>query len=195
MRTNVHRLLVLVTILLTVGAIIASAFTTAALERDATIDVETDSNGLIELGPGQSDAISENADGELTIEMTDGSAVSGPNPAAEFVFGDPSSLDGSGSGYVYAFNVTVTDEMTGSGEMTLRYSDVGTPDEGNVEFAVYDESGTELTTASDDTDGTFSPVTDETYYVILGIDTGGGNASTDLTDGDDLSGTLTISVS
>lgn len=178
----------------------ASAFTTATLDRDAVINVNTDSNSMISLGAGNTDAVYENSNGHLSITMDSSTnGILGVNPAALFTFGDPASLNTSKaeSSYVYAFNITVDDAVTGDGTMTLSYDYSDSNGDDNVKYKVYEAAvggpDQPKATATDETDGSFKPTKGVTYYVVIEIDTGGGTAA-DLTSNDSLGGTLTISI-
>lgn len=201
-------LLVIIGLVVVMSVVSASAFTTATLEREANIVVENDATGLIELEDGETDAVfikdtdGDGTNDELAIDLDSSTAsgLGGPNPAATYKFGDESTFDSDAadtSGYVYAFNMTVTDQMTGSGTTTLGYTDPDGNTDANVKFEVYTAAsggGTLEATVTEESDGSFTASTGTTYWAVLIVDTGGGSAA-DLNAGDDLSGTLNVTIS
>lgn len=185
------------TLITAVGAVLgtgigATAYTTATVDRSATIDVVSDDTGLIGLGTGTSgDLIYQKANGTLAIDLTQGSAT-GANVNSTFTFGSESDAANS-----YGF--TVTNNDTAARDVTLDYTLTNTdPDTNNpnVQFKVYDSTGAAVET---DTNGNTISIADESasytisgaaagtaYYVVLVIDTNGLDSTADL------SGTLNV---
>lgn len=158
----------------------ATAYTSAAVTRDATIGVKTDSTALITLTASATfSQITEDGTGQLAINFTS------LNGDSEFVFGDTSA-----PGTTNAFSLSPSE----SRDVTLAYSLNSTDPAAsnpNVQFDVYTDDGTTVTsvaTASEEASGTITGATaGTTYYVVLTLDT--TNVDTSTTD---LSGTLTI---
>lgn len=169
------------------GVIAASSFTTATLARDASIDVVSDSNGVIALVDGNSGGIVavDGATGELRIDFGVGSAL-GVNVDSVYELGDPADPSQR------AFNVTNQDTVTHN--VTLNYtvadgtSGVG-DGQSSVEFLVFDSSGTQVA-AEDEEAGTatFTANSGESFAVVVVVDT--TMAGVDQTS--DLSGTLGV---
>lgn len=173
-------------LVLATGLIGASSFTTATLNRQASIDVVTDQNGFIGLtDEHSSDIINQTADGALTIDFAQNSAT-GVNVDSVYEIGDPSPSDAPNQS---AFSITNNDGI--SHDITLNYS-VTTGDGvgsagNNTEFHVFQSDNTPVTVISEEDSGsTFSLASGTTYYVVLVVDTNG------LSQSDDLSGTLEI---
>lgn len=162
----------------------ASAYTTGTVSRTATMDVVNDNEGLIALEDGTSGGLVDTSSGQLAIDFTQGGAA-GVNADATFELGDPANANESS-----AFNITNLD--TKSHDFTLDYtldSDDGNTDQ-NVQLQVYDSTGSEIATFSEEGDGstTLSGISSgQTVYVVVVVDTNG------LTTSEDLSGTLTVS--
>lgn len=164
----------------------ASAYTSGSVSRTSTIDVVNDDQGLIALSDGTSGGlVSTSSNGKLTIDFTKGGA-GGVNPDATYKLGD--ATDPSNS---TAFNITNLDAE--SHDMTVEYTgvDAGATGDGtsNIQFRVFDGSGTEVATISEEsTSATISGAgSGTTYYVVIEVDTSG------LTNSTSLSGTLTVS--
>lgn len=157
----------------------ASAFTSSELTRGASIDVTDDTNGIISLTPGETDAVTINDDGALTIDTSTEDAQL--NVESLFTYGDETDVTNN-----HAFSVVNTEAE--NRQLTFSYEDVvdsqGQTDA--VEFAVYDSANEEVTTATEETAGQFTASSGETYYVVLNVDTNG------LNDDADLSGEFTI---
>lgn len=169
----------------------AAAYTSASVDRSATIDVVTDDTGLIGLGTGTSGDLIAHNNGALAIDLTAGTA-SGANVESTFTFGDEADAANA-----YAF--TVTNNDTAGRDVTLDYALTNTdPDSNNpnVQFKVYDNTGAAVET---DTNGNTISIADESasytitsagagtaYHVVLTIDT------TNLDSTADLSGTLSV---
>jgi len=166
-------------------AVASSAFTTATIERDATIDVVTDANGPISLQDGNSgDVVVQATSGELTVDFSNPAGSTGVNPDATYTLGDTADAGSSGT---YAFSVTNTDSA--SHDLDFSYAFTGSdPDGGltNVEFAIFDDTGSSEGTASESGSATVTVPSGETVNVVVTVD------STGLTASDTLSGTLTI---
>lgn len=200
MKTRTAMMSLAVVVLVSGGFVVSSAFTSATLTRDANIDVVSDGTGLIELSPGAASAVYTDSDGALAIDFAEGAAT-GVNGNAEFTLGSSSNLTGASStsdveSHDYAFTVTLNDEINGTtDDLQLSYTSADADGNGdaNVEFTVYPMGGSALTTASEESSGTITdPTKGTTYYVVLTVDTGAGDAGTTLGSSDDLSGTLTI---
>lgn len=179
---------------LVVGLLVASsfvgaaAFTSATVERDATVGVSADSSALVGLEAGEVDGISESSDGELEIEL---GAGNGLNIESTFTFGDSDSPSGT-----YAF--AMANNGDSSQQYTVDYvqaSNFADSDaDANLEFNFYNSDGTALTgtqgndvVITEDGDGqSFSLSSGETVYVVISVDTQG------LTKSDDLSGDIEI---
>ena len=167
----------------------AAAYTSATVNREATISVATDSAAQIQLGAGDFSQITENTTtGVLDINFTE------LNSNSTFVFGDSNTPSGS-----YAFTLA-HDEATNR-DVTLNYAlpdGVTDPDSTtNVHFEVFSDDGAgtvqsmAVATENDPATGE-NTITDaatgQTYYVVLTIDTTGVQLDTN-----QLGGTLTIS--
>lgn len=178
-------LLVAGVILVAGVAVGTSAFTTAAVDRQADADVTTDSNGLLGLTDGNSgNLVYQNADNQLAVNFANGTAT-GANTNALFELGDPTSPGSS-----QAFQVTNNDAE--AHQIRAAY----TPDtddsntDANLEFRVYDNSGTLVDTADEEgAVATIPASAGQTFDVVVVFDTGHGSAET-LTSTDDLTGTL-----
>lgn len=176
------------TLIASVGAIMgtgigATAYTSATVNREATISVATDSTAQIELTAGGFDQITENTTtGVLDINFPS------LNSNSTFVFGDSGGPQAS-----HAFTLTHNEADR---DVALDYAFTNADPDGttvNVQFEVFTDDGAgtvaSQAVADEDTTGTItSAVSGQTYYVVLTIDTTGVDVSTN-----DLSGTLTIS--
>ena len=187
---NVTRAGVLaLTLILATGLIGATSFTQATLIRDTNIDVVSDTNGYIALEDMLSgDVVREDSTGELSIDFTTGSAQ-GVNVDSIYELGTPGWSDNATD--EQAFNITNHDSVTRT--IYLNYSlsgaDPGDGAHNATEFQIYDSSGTNLATISeDDTGASFSMTSGESVAVVVIVD------STDsaITQSDDLSGTLNV---
>lgn len=186
MRTSTRVGLFTVMVLLLTGLIASSAFTTASLERDTSIDVVSDDAGIIALTDGTSGGVvSVDSSGELSIDFRVGSA-GGVNVNSTYELGDPASPT-----TVQAFNITNQDSVGHT--IGLNYSVAsgdgvsdGSP---SVEFQVYDSTGTQVATEDESSGtGSFSAASGETFYVVVVVDTTVGS----LDQSSDLSGTLRV---
>jgi len=166
-------------VLLAGTAVASTAFTTATIDRDANVDVETDDNGIIGLEANNSvGGIGTNSD-ELYLNLNQGTGL---NIEGQFEFGDNASAP-----TYEAFNVTNNDGATH--DVELDYGGVTSDGSGdaNVKFEVYDAGGTLLTTVSEESGSqTITLSSGESVAVVIIVSTSGQ------TSGDDLSGTLTI---
>lgn len=170
-----------------VAILLAAAFTGAAAynsftaDRDASLDVVSDDSGIIGLSPGGSEFVQTNADGALEIDVTSAGA-SGVNVDAELEVGDPAAPTSTD-----AFSITNSGGSSRTVELsyTLSGSDPASSSE-QVNFTVYDSSGTQLTSVSEGDTQTLSMSDGETNHVVLTVNT------TQVTDSADYSGTLTI---
>lgn len=169
-------------------AIGASAFTSATMNRDATMAVTTDANGLIGLEDGTSGPlVASTTSGELAINFDDPSttATEGVNNDAKYTFGngaDPTNQS--------AFNITNNAQESLSLDLSYSASSTAATDGtyDNVNFKVYDSTGTLVNTVTENTGQTVTIGSGKTYYVVLVVDTTG----TDVASGDSLSGALQI---
>lgn len=153
----------------------ASAFTTASVERDVSVTVQNDENGLLALTDGTSGPLIDGTDtNELAIDLSAGSSGSGPNVDASFGFGDAELADDGWDTDEYAFSLTNNGGT--ATDVTMSF----TPDAGdansddNVRFLVYDSSGSLEETVSDETakqSATLSFTAGESKYIVLIIDT------------------------
>jgi hypothetical protein len=173
----------------------AAAFTTATLQRDTTIDVVADDNGIIALGDGDSGGLVDvRSNGELTIDFTRGGAISGGGANVESIYelGDP---DNQPTGE-YAFNITNRDTV--SHEIALNYTVDNGNGQGdgynNTEFEVFDGGTSELVVSEeDDTSGnTITLNSGETNNITVTVDTRANDTSSTVDNTSDLSGTLNI---
>ncbi|MBP1986010.1 hypothetical protein [Halolamina salifodinae] len=164
------------------AAFAASANTTANVDRASSANVVTDDVGLIGIQANSSSGVvQQNSTGAVTVDFTRGSA-SGVNTDSRFEIGDTNNGNES-----YAFNITNQDAESHS--LSLDYTGADTDASANIEFHVYDGSGTSLGTA--DEEGTSASATlssGQTVFVVVVVDTHGLDTNTNL------SGTLTISI-
>lgn len=176
-----------VMLLVGTGVIGASSFTTATLARDTTIDVVSDTDGIIALTDGNSGGIVavDPATGELQIDFAVGSAL-GVNVDSRYELGDPADPSQR------AFNITNQDTV--AHDITLNYSVAdGTSGLGDglasVEFQVYDSSGTQVAVEDEET-GTamFTAASGESFAVVVIVDT----TMAGVDQSHDLSGTLSV---
>lgn len=160
----------------------ASAFTTATMDRSATIAVSSDSGGILGLSPGSDSMVTENANGELTIDVS-GQSGEGVNVNSTYTIGDTNDPTN-----VSAF--TITNNDAAARNVTLSYSVTGTDSAtgtDNVNYTVYDSTGSQLGSVAEGGSLTLNSVASgATYYVVLTVDT------TNSAQTDDLSGTLTV---
>lgn len=173
----------MVIVLVVASAVLgASAFTSGSVERNSNVNVVSDDKGLIGLSDGTSGPlVYQNSTGALEIDFTNGTAQ-GANVDGHFELGNKNDANQS------AFNVTNNDDESHS--MTLNYTPNSDDSDGtaNLEFLVYDGSGTKVATATEESSASFTAAAGETFNVVIVVDTHG------LTTSDDLSGTLKVSV-
>ena len=166
----------------------AMAYTTGSVSRSVSADVVTDDTGLISLQAGQNGLVYQKDSGALTVDFTNKATAGGVNVDAKFEIGDTSNANTS-----YAFNMTNLDAE--SHDFTFDYSgtanataDAGADADANIQFKVYDASGTEVDMASEEAATGLVPIgAGETRYVVVVVDTHGLDSTADL------SGTLKIS--
>jgi hypothetical protein len=170
-------------LLLATSIVSASAFTSATVERDASVDIEQDTSGVIKLDPNTDMGGVSLTDGKLTLNLANGNGL---NRDATFTFGSQTET-------TQAF--TVTNQDSTAHDVTFKYTEVSADsddDDANLEFQLYTESSGSWTS-----EGTFSEKsnldisgmsTSTKYFVVITVDTNG------LTSSDDLSGTLKITV-
>ena len=184
MRTKIAVLAVaVIAVSATLGA---SAYTTGNVSRTANIDVVTDDAGLIALADGTSgDLVTQSGD-QLAIDFTAGGA-GGVNTDAHYELGNPSDPTNQ-----TAFNISNLDAEAHS--FTVEYTNVNTNATGdgteNIQYRVYDSSGTEQAIVSEEStsnSATINVASGETLYVVMVIDTTGLDSSADL------SGTFNVS--
>lgn len=174
--------------LLGVPVILATgAFSSTTIERTASVNVASDSEGLLALRDGHpnQDIVVEKADGTLAIDLTPGDAA-GVNKGGTFFIG---SNDQPMSDHAFR----IVHQGTQPVSITLNYDLSGSDPSGsaNVKFDVYDGvDGSHLGQATE-TAGTTVPNVQpgDTLYVVVEIDTKG------VSKGNDLSGAMDISAS
>lgn len=177
-------MVVAVALVAVVGVTGASAFTTATVARDAQIDVTDDTQGVIGLTPGDVSGVSTNGSGALNLALGQEGSAQGLNTEGTFTYGSDTNPTTT-----YAFEVTNNDSQAHS--IDLSYALDGSDPDGNVanvEFEVYDDTGSLVATASEDSTAALGSVSAGTsHYVVVRIDTTG------VTSSQSLSGTLTVS--
>lgn len=167
----------------------ATAFTSATVDRQANIDVVADENGLLALIDGNSgNLVFQDASTEqLGIDFTNGTA-DGANVNAEFELGDPAGPTASN-----AFQVENRDDE--QHQINVAYTGATTNGEENLNVSVYDDTGAFLDSATEEgTTASFTAPADNTFYVVLTVDTGNGAVASDLTSASDLSGTISFTI-
>lgn len=185
MRTALRVGLLALLLVVATAAIASTSYTTATLERDTNIDVVSDDQGVIALTDGNSGGVvTVDSSGELSIDFRVGSA-SGVNVDSIYELGDPSNSSER------AFNITNQDSV--SHTITLNYTvssgdgvGDGSP---NVEFRVYDASGTQVAAEDEETGtGSFTASSGESFAVVVIVDTTVGG----LDQTSNVSGTLAV---
>ncbi|WP_248896985.1 hypothetical protein [Haloplanus halobius] len=166
----------------------ASAFTSSTIDRSATMNVVSDSNGLIALEDGTSGTlINENSSGALSINLANETAGAGANIDSRYEFGDETDPGNSS-----AFNITNNggESYTVNLDYTLTTNDGDNTTE-NVKFLVFRSGSTtaDATVTEETAAQSLSLASGETVNVVLIIDT-----NTGVSTGDDLSGTLSVTV-
>ena len=171
--------------LLVATAFSASAFTTGYVDRTATINVASDSNGLIQLSDGSSGDLIHTTNGELSIDFSNGGA-SGANSNASFTIGESSKANET-----YAFSISHTANNMRS--LSVNYTIDSDPNVGteNIIFTVYDDTGKEQFSASEESSASnaYTLSASETVYVVVTVDTTG------VSSGQALDGTLRLKLS
>ncbi|GGM61208.1 hypothetical protein J2752_001374 [Halarchaeum rubridurum] len=153
----------------------ASAFTTATVERDASLNVATDSGGLVGLSAGDSGLVTTSND-QLAIDVTAGTA-NGVNPNSTLTIGNTSSP---------AF--TITNNFPNAHTFNITYDMANDPDPTteNVKFELINSSSQTVTTVNEDTGYEGELGANEALDVVVTVDSGGQ------TSGADLTGTLNV---
>ncbi len=167
----------------------ASAFTAATVDRQATVDVVADDTGLLALTDGNSGNLvfQDGSTEQLGIDFGNNSAA-GANVNAEFELGDPAGPSASN-----AFTIENRDDE--QHEIDVEYTGATTNGEENLNISVYDGTDTLVDSVNEEgTTAAFAAPADETFYVVVTVDTGGGTAPTDLTSTSDLSGTVSFTI-
>ncbi|MFB6297524.1 MAG: hypothetical protein ABEH56_03275 [Salinirussus sp.] len=172
----------------------ASAFTAASVDRDATVDVVADENGLLALIDGNSGNLvfQDGSTEQLGIDLGNNSA-GGANVNATFELGNPADPATSN-----AFVIENRDDE--QHQINVAYTGASTNGEENLNISIYDSSGARLDSVTEEgTTASFTATADDgtpstEYYVVVTIDTGGGTGTTDLTSGSDLSGTMEFTI-
>ncbi|WP_136592067.1 VCBS domain-containing protein [Salinigranum halophilum] len=182
-----HAVLMAGLVLVATTAVGASAFTSASIDREANANVVADQNGLLSLTDGNSgDLIFEDGTGQLAMDLTAGSAK-GANTDALFVFGDRQSPSTT-----QAFTITNNDATTH--DITVSYDGTDDNSAANLQFEIYDAEGSSVGTVDEEgTTATISAPASATYYVVVVLDTGHGEAGV-LQEDTDLSGTLSFTI-
>lgn len=175
-------------VLIAVTAFGTSAFTSASVDRAASVNVTTDAEGLIALGDGTSGDVVSTTNGELDIDFAQGTAA-GVNVDSTYRLGKKSSPNTD-----HAF--TITNKDASAHTLTLKYESVTSDSASgtdNLKFHVYSyDAGTSTSTREatltegNSTWPSFSASSGTTYYVVVVVDTHG------MTTTDDLSGTLNV---
>lgn len=187
--------IVLALLVAAVTIIGAASYTQATVDRDANIQVETDSAALVGLsvGGGISDDSVQNVNGELVLNLDDGTGVNGN---ATYNYGEPTETARDQSNT--AFNITNNDDA--SRTFDLSYAVSGTDGDttvDNVKYVVYEGDGTggldktNSTTVTESTGQSVPVAAGDSVYVFIEVDTDSGN----LDSGSDLSGTFTVKAS
>lgn len=180
---------IVLALILSTGMIGASSFTKATLDRDTNINVVADDSGVIALIDGDSGGVVavDSSTGELTIDFGVGSA-SGVNVNSTYELG--TSDWSSASADEEAFNITNQDSV--SHTITLNYT-VDTGDGvgdtfDSVKFKVFDSSGTNVATASEETTDSFTAASGGSFATVVIVNT----TVSGVDKNSDLSGTLNV---
>ena len=164
----------------------ASAFTSSTITRDSTIDVTTDTNGLIALEDHSTGTLIDEQSGQLNIDLSRAAAGTGVNVDSTYTFGDTSSPFTK-----RAFNITNNGDQSVTLDITYTGVDSTAIGDGNdqVAFKVYDNSGSNVANVSEESGISGHAIASgESLSVILVIDTTYGTVSS----ADTLSGTLKV---
>jgi len=173
--------LVIGTVLIASVAMGSAAFTSGSVDRTATVDVVGDDQAFTGLQAGDSVVVQQSNGGQLSIDFSQASNANGINGDANYTIGDKTG-DFENSTGSYAFNITNNDGS--AHDYTLSYAFTGSQSSNStVTFTVYDSTDTQIASASDSTDGSFSLAAGETAYVVMEVDSTGATKSNDL-DGD-----------
>lgn len=180
MAKNFTMLIALLTVVaLTMGVIGSAAYTSLTLDREATVDVVADDNGIVELSPGPVSFV-DVQDDQLVIDVTNGGAE-GVNVNSQLEMGDSESPT-----TVEAFAVTNNDNE----ERTMNFDYVLDDDNGvsseSITFEVYDSEEILEDSFSNTEEAEVTFESGETHYVVITVDTEG------LTPSEDLSGTVSV---
>lgn len=173
----------------------ASAFTSATVSNDASMNVVSDDDALIGLTDNTSgDVIDQEASGSLQIDF-DAMAAKGFNNNATVTFGDGVANDPENNAGASAF--TIVNNANSAQDLDISYDGSDNNSVENVQFklARYESGSSSAITKtlseedSDDT-VTFSGVpADDVVYVDLVVDTTGAG----VTDSTTYNGTITVS--
>lgn len=180
---------IILALILSTGMIGASSFTKATLDRDTNINVVADDSGVIALIDGDSGGVVavDSSTGELTIDFGVASA-SGVNVNSTYELG--TSDWSSASADEEAFNITNQDSVAHT--ITLNYSadqaDVVGDGFESVKFKVFNSTGDNVVTASEENTGSFNAGSSETFATVVIVNT----TVSGIDKNDDLSGTLNI---
>lgn len=160
----------------------AQAFNQLTADRQASIDVVSDNQGILILSPGQSPVVTLQQD-ELRIDTAVGNSA-GVNVNSTLVVGDSSQPTSTP-----AFSVTNNGGEVKNISFAYSMNDAGVNND-DLTFEVYDSTGTSIGTFDGGANVTASSVSSgETLYVVFTADTTG------LSTTNTLSGTLSVSAS
>ena len=139
----------------------AVAFTSASVSRNVNVGVSADSNAIVGLIAGSTNAATEQSNGALVIDTSNGS--NDLNVEATFTYGDPSNPSNS-----YLFSLTNNDSE--SRDFSLSYVDGS----GVVSFEVFNSTGTsEGVVDGSTTLETLTISSGGTRYFVMTVDTTG----------------------
>lgn len=173
--------LVIGTVLVASVAMGSAAFTSGSVDRTATVDVVGDDQAFTGLQAGDSVVVQQSDGGQLSIDFSQAANADGINGDANYTIGDKTGDFENETGS-YAFNITNNDGS--AHDYTLSYAFTGSQSSSSsVTFTVYDSTDTQIASASDSNDGSFSLAAGETAYVVMEVDSTGATESNDL-DGD-----------
>ncbi|PSQ27277.1 hypothetical protein BRD03_07525 [Halobacteriales archaeon QS_9_68_17] len=159
----------------------SAAFTSGSVDRTATVDVVGDDQAFTGLQAGDSVVVQQSDGGQLSIDFSQAANADGINGDANYTIGDKTGDFENETGS-YAFNITNNDGS--AHDYTLSYAFTGSQSSSSsVTFTVYDSTDTQIASASDSNDGSFSLAAGETAYVVMEVDSTGATESNDL-DGD-----------
>ena len=168
-------------LVLSMGVVTSRAFTTVTMDRDANIDVVSDGSGIIAMQADPDSRVVNGTDtGALRIDFDHANKGVGVNVNSTYTVGSTSSPTST-----YAFNLT--NRNTAALDLTMGYTLDNTAVGSNVQFRLYDSTGTEVGTVEPGSQTVQTVTAGETLYVVIEV-TGGADTT------DDLSGTLTVSV-